>query len=234
VYPPSYVETVLTLFDSGHNYSRIARDTGVSRSTIREWVERRPATRGWTACLVCLGTPDRLPPGPYAYLLGLYLGDGYIASHPRGVYKLQISRCNAYPQLMAECSLVMAEILPNRISQVHRKGCTEVCSYSKHWPCLIPQHGPGHKHHRVIALAPWQQSIVDEFPAPFLRGLVHADGCRVLNNVNGRATRAMSSPTHRQTSDSSSPEPVTSWMCNGAPQPPLHLGGQEEQCATSG
>ncbi len=29
--------------------------------------------------------------------------------------------------------------------------------------------------------------IVDRFPAPFLRGLIHSDGCRVLNWVNGTA-----------------------------------------------
>jgi hypothetical protein len=41
------------------------------------------------------------------------------------------------------------------------------------------------KHTRLIRLEDWQQSIVDRFPAPFLRGLIHSDGCRVLNWVNG-------------------------------------------------
>ncbi|MDA4106887.1 hypothetical protein MHOL44478_06365 [Mycobacterium holsaticum DSM 44478] len=27
------------------------------------------------------------------------------------------------------------------------KNCVEVSLYSKHWPCLLPQHGPGKKHH---------------------------------------------------------------------------------------
>ena len=80
----------------------------------------------------------------------------------------------------------MAEILPNRVGRALRTGCTDVYSYSKHWPCLLPQHGPGHKHERAIVLVEWQRTIVDRFPAPFLRGLVHSDGCRVLNNVNGR------------------------------------------------
>jgi hypothetical protein len=88
---------------------------------------------------------------------------------------------------MFDCSLAMAEILPNRVGRVFRTGCTDLYSYSKHWPCLLPQHGPGHKHDRAIVLFEWQQSIVDRFPAPFLRGLVHSEGCRVLNNVNGRA-----------------------------------------------
>lgn len=27
------------------------------------------------------------------------------------------------------------------------KNCVEVSLYSKLWPCLLPQHGPGQKHH---------------------------------------------------------------------------------------
>jgi hypothetical protein len=64
-------------------------------------------------------------------------------------------------------------------------GCTEVASFSKHWPCLFPQHGPGKKHERKIELTRWQQELVDLDPRPLVRGLLHSDGCRVLNRVNG-------------------------------------------------
>ncbi len=60
-----------------------------------------------------------------------------------------------------------------------------VYSLSKHWICLFPQHGPGRKHERRIALATWQQEIVDLDPRPLVKGLIHSDGCRVLNWVNG-------------------------------------------------
>lgn len=56
-----------------------------------------------------------------------------------------------------------------------------VTSYYRHWPHLFPQHGPGVKHNRRIALEPWQQDIVDAHPWEFIRGLVHSDGCRVTN-----------------------------------------------------
>jgi hypothetical protein len=62
----------------------------------------------------------------------------------------------------------------------------EVYSYSKAWPCLFPQHGPGPKHKRRIMLEPWQQEIVERQPERFVRGLLHSDGCRVLNRVNGK------------------------------------------------
>jgi hypothetical protein len=51
----------------------------------------------------------------------------------------------------------------------------------KHWPCLIPQHGPGRKHDRPIVLEDWQRAIVEVPPGPFLRGLFHSDGCRAGN-----------------------------------------------------
>lgn len=51
----------------------------------------------------------------------------------------------------------------------------------KHWLCLFPQHGPGRKHERLIALEPWQQEIVEAHPADFLRGLFHSDGARSRN-----------------------------------------------------
>lgn len=44
-----------------------------------------------------------------------------------------------------------------------------------------PQHGPGMKHLRPIVLADWQREIVEADPRPFLRGLIHSDGCRSMN-----------------------------------------------------
>jgi hypothetical protein len=52
-----------------------------------------------------------------------------------------------------------------------------------HWPCVFPQHGPGPKHRRRIKLAPWQRDLIAEYPWPFIRGMIHSDGCRTLNRV---------------------------------------------------
>jgi LAGLIDADG DNA endonuclease family protein len=60
-----------------------------------------------------------------------------------------------------------------------------VTLYSKHWPCLLPQHGPGKKHLRPIALEAWQQILVNEVAEEFILGLIHSDGCRVVANDRG-------------------------------------------------
>lgn len=125
----------------------------------------------------------------YAYLLGLYLGDGHIAEHPRGVLRLRIFLDCSYPALIAECRKAVASVSVGRpltVGVADRGGCVYVNSYWKHWTCLFPQHGPGPKHRRPIVLDPWQDDIVRSLPARFLRGLIHSDGCRIVNRVRGK------------------------------------------------
>jgi hypothetical protein len=131
----------------------------------------------------------RLPQVPYTYLLGLYLGDGCLSAGPREVYRLRIACAERYPGLIAQCERAMAEVLPNKVNRTRKRNerCWDVYSCSKHWPCLFPQHGPGRKHERRIELTVWQQELVDQDPRPLIRGLLHSDGCRVLNWVNGTA-----------------------------------------------
>ena len=67
--------------------------------------------------------------------------------------------------------------------------------YSKHWVCLFPQHAPGRKHRRSIELATWQREIVEQTREPFLRGLIHSDGCRVIARER-QASRVREAPRY--------------------------------------
>ncbi len=70
------------------------------------------------------------------------------------------------------------------------KTCVEISAYSKRWPALFPQHGPGRKHERRIELRGWQWSVVGANPELTLRGLIHSDGCRSINTgTNWRRPR---------------------------------------------
>jgi hypothetical protein len=82
----------------------------------------------------------------------------------------------------------MVRVMPANQVLVQKRpwNAVEISSNSKSWPLFFPQHGPGPKHKRKIELAPWQAWIVEQFPREFLRGLVHSDGCRVMNRVNGK------------------------------------------------
>jgi hypothetical protein len=180
----------------GMPIAAIARTLGISRAAVRDWLRtgvkevaaRRTAIgSGGTPCLNC-GLVERCPPEIYAYSLGLYLGDGYLSVvGSRAVYRLRITCCNDYPLLMDECRAALEAAIPSSaVGLVRREGCTDVSSYSKHWICFFPQAGPGPKHLRPIELLPWQERTVNEHPRPFLRGLIHSDGCRVINRVQVR------------------------------------------------
>ncbi|MET8010594.1 helix-turn-helix domain-containing protein [Streptomyces sp. NPDC005271] len=173
----------LALVAQGRSLNSVSKQTGISRAAIRQWQIRiEPALR-LADCPRC--EPSPRPPEAvtaYAYLLGLYLGDGCISPLRKGVYFLRIACADAWPGLIDACAGAMGAVRPhNSVCRIQRQGCVMVTSYSKHWPCLFPQHGPGKKHDRVIALEPWQQEIVDECPWEFIRGLFHSDGCRITN-----------------------------------------------------
>ncbi len=157
---------------------------GVSVATIRHW--RRGRRRSGSSeldprCPRCHDRPLDTP--AYAYLLGLYLGDGHITLGRRGVYALSIF-CGDWPGLADAAEQAMEAVMPTSgVFRVQKVGCQEIKSTSKHWPCLFPQHGPGRKHERKIELEPWQQTIVAEHAGKFVRGLFHSDGCRSVNRV---------------------------------------------------
>jgi len=145
-------------------------------------------TRGG-ACPRCGGPRDPFPGlliFSYAYLLGLYLGDGCLLKHPRGVFRLHIALDAAHPVIADECLAAMALVMPaSRASMTRDPHCRmlNLVSYSTHWPHLFPQHGAGVKHERRIVLEPWQRRVVHRYPGRLLRGLIHSDGCRVTNRV---------------------------------------------------
>ena len=95
------VSRSLELAGDGLSTSEVARRVGVHRSTVRDWLAGRVPARyqgGGTGCGACGGVHDlgRLS-APYVYLLGMYLGDGCLSAHPRGVFKLRISLDARYP-----------------------------------------------------------------------------------------------------------------------------------------
>src|SRR3954447_5144820 len=184
MYSESVRRRALDLIDEGWSERATAREIGVSRGAIREWIRLgvTPVTRP-TKCFRC-DPQQSADCARYAYLLGLYLGDGCLSkAGDRGVLILRISCADAWPGLIDACEQAMG-ILGTRTRRIQLAGCTDVASYSKHWPCLFPQHGPGRKHERSIELAGWQAEIaLREAPFEFVRGLIHSDGCRVINRV---------------------------------------------------
>ena len=186
MHPRATVDKALRLSRQGLIDREVARFTGVSIGAVQKWrtgLRRTPEKeRKHANCPRCDGTPlDELA---YAYLLGLYLGDGCLIRQRKDVYLLSIACCDAWPGLIMAAKEATRQVMPSSaVFSRQRTGMTEVNSTSKHWPCLFPQHGPGMKHTRKIELAEWQQVIVDRYPGDFARGLLHSDGYRGMNRV---------------------------------------------------
>jgi hypothetical protein len=186
------VDRALVLLDKLGSYSAVARETGISRAAVRSWSKGfRPGRRSMrsTTCMRCTEYSFPVPGATefaYSYLLGLYLGDGTLSKYPRGVFGLRVSLDRAYPVIVAECEAAMAIAMPaSKVGRVRsrREQMDQPYSYSRHWPCLFPQHAPGLKHLRPIVLEAWQREILDQHPWRFLRGLIHSDGYRGINTI---------------------------------------------------
>ncbi|MFD7440324.1 helix-turn-helix domain-containing protein [Streptomyces sp. NPDC059909] len=180
-------QRALSLLRGGARNADVARRPQVPIGTVGYWKHKDRAQRGECPgrhdpeCPRCDGRDLDEP--AYAYLLGLYLGDGHIIQYSgHRVPNLVITCAEDWPGLMDECETAMQDVFPdNSVCRVRRTGCRNVKVYSNHLWCMFPQHGPGKKHERKIALEPWQQEIVDAHPWEFIRGLIHSDGCRITN-----------------------------------------------------
>ena len=192
---------ILTLWEAGENKLGIERITGIPRATVRDCINRYGSIAGLEAnrdrasrskpdevLKRIKNTQDIAIQKAYAYLLGIYLGDGYIVRNER-VYFLRIFLGSVYPDIIQFCAKAINVILPeNKVNVLKQKhaNCVEVICSHKFWPEILPQSGTGRKHNRVIILEEWQQQIVDTYPLEFFRGLYHSDGSRFSNVVKGK------------------------------------------------
>jgi len=184
VHPVGHVERVLALRRDGLSSYAISRRTGIPRSTLLHWLDEpdRALARGQSREIL----PPH-PPASYAYLLGLYLGDGWIRRYPR-TWQLVLTLDSRYTQIVGEAREAVRTFTPSGITRVRRRSdsrAVDVTAYGRHWLTLFPQHGPGRKHHRTITLADWQRDITHRHPQDLLRGLIQSDGCRVIASIRG-------------------------------------------------
>jgi hypothetical protein len=182
VHPIGHVERVLELRGQGLSSYAISRKTGIARSTLLHWLDEPECA---LARARFREVDPAAAPGPYAYLLGLYLGDGWIRRYPR-TWQLVLTLDSRYQEIVSEARGAVRTFTPSGVTRVRRRRdakAVDVTAYGKHWLTLFPQHGPGRKHRRTIALSDWQRDITHRHPADLLRGLIHSDGCRVIASV---------------------------------------------------
>jgi len=181
------VREVLGLAGDGLDAKAITLRTGIPRTTVLRWITGHPPRFDEpeaATCPICgHAAHSGIDGAAYSYTLGLYLGDGHVATFPR-THCLRIYLDARYPGIIESCRDAIARLVPRNRVAVHRKpGSVVVQCYSRQWICLLPQHGAGRKHEREIALAPWQRQFTHAHPRELVRGLIHSDGSRFQNPV---------------------------------------------------
>ena len=97
-----------------------SRALGLPRETVRDWRRTQSPSGYDDSCPIC-GT-EPVDERTYAYLLGLYLGDGCLSEHRRGVYRLRISLDARHPSIIDECARAVAAVARGR--RVNRQPAT--------------------------------------------------------------------------------------------------------------
>ena len=142
---------------------------------------RASATRSHVAA----GRSAWRPPEPitYAYLLGLFLGDGCLIRRSRASPQLVLTLDPRYPRIIDEAVAAIEKTVPGiNVPRAARPGCVALLASHRVWAAAFPQGlGSGRKHHRRIELTAWQRQVTHSHPPSLLRGLLHSDGCRSVN-----------------------------------------------------
>lgn len=162
---------IISKIDDGQKCLKLEKEYNISRGTIRYWYNNKENYYNSETISIL-----DIEPKSYSYILGLYLGDGYINKMKR-TYKLRITLDVNQDLVIDECIKHLKILFPkNKINPVKRKNknCLDVIVYSNKLNIYFPQLGNGMKHQRKIELTKEQIEIID---TKFLmKGLFHSDG----------------------------------------------------------
>lgn len=147
MHPQPTVDRARALSKQGLHDREVARLTGVPLRTVRNWrTGRRRSSdaerkRRKQTCPRCDGVP--LDERAYAYLPGLYLGDGCLIRQPKDVFLLSIACCDVWPGLIGAAEEATRRVMPaNAVFSRQYKGTTEVKSTSSTGLACFRSMGP--------------------------------------------------------------------------------------------
>ncbi len=219
-HPPEIVVAALDDVAAGHPRATVAEWWGIDPETLRTWLRgavprHARLLRTGGLCERCGAERHDLADGhAYAYLLGMYLGDGCLAQRPR-TWNLRIALDVAHPRVVEEVRHAIAAVRgrPPWTEDRSDRGHVVVVSAWNAWACVLPQHGAGLKHDRSILLEDWQREIVEVHAGAFLRGLIHSDGWRGVNTVRSKG-RIYTYPRYQFSNRSDDIRELFCWACD--------------------
>jgi hypothetical protein len=178
-YSEADYEVAMAMSAAGESDYAIARELGMTRVTVFNWRHRKPNLTGRPAIPESWRPPDE---AVYSYLLGIYLGDGHISVTGEQGWRLGVTLDQRYGAIVEEVASAITAVDPaTRVCRYTFPGAIGLFASSPVWKRAFPQHGPGRKHLRKIALVDWQLGLTRRHPEALLRGLIHSDGSRCIN-----------------------------------------------------
>ena len=191
MYSQATVNTALHLSAVGVLDRENAQICGVSVAAIRHWRSgRRRVLHGTvddrrTGCPRCHGRS--MDESAYAYLLGLYLGDGHIARGRRDVYALSIACSDDWPGLIRAARRALSAVMPaSRVCYVQQPVTPRSKVIRSTGPACFRSMGQGAS---TIEKSSWSNGNSPsrrKYPGELARGLFHSDGWRGVNRVRRR------------------------------------------------
>lgn len=189
-------QKILILYSESKSDRKIASELGIDRTTVKKYknipLEQNIATFRTVADI------DVLVKHWYAYVIGLYLGDGCISKFARTSRLRLYFHSHNNEDIINRATLSLNKIFPknniSRYNQLH-VNCSVVGVYNKNLPDLFPQHGTGKKHSRDVSLKPSQLDLMTDAYARFiLAGLHDSDGCMYHEQLRRRFVFTNTSP----------------------------------------
>lgn len=181
-------QKVLEYYNNGLNQTEISKLTNIPRRTIGDWIKQPQKENIFISpkeYIINNGLEDT-----YSYILGLYLGDGYINETAR-TWRLRIFLDIKYSKLNEFIIQELQKLFPkNKVGIIDFKTYWGISIYSNKIISLFPQHGEGMKHTRKIKFNDWQNEIIKS--KDFLKGLFHSDGSYYprTNKKTGKITHS--------------------------------------------
>lgn len=180
-------QKAINYHNKGLNETEISKIINVPRTTIIGWLKKKP---NFERVIINFNPKDYVInnnlQNTYSYILGLYLGDGYINQMKnKRTYRLRIFNDVKYDKLNKYIISELQKLFfNNKVGFVDSKTWLSIYVYSNKLPQLFPQNGSGKKHNRKIKLFDWQIDVISN--KYLLMGLFHSDGCHYFNNIKGK------------------------------------------------
>ena len=178
-------QQIVKLLEDGWSRNKIAKELNVAWKQVDYWSKNRARVSELVddSDLKSLAV-KRVGSSPtsrtsFSYLMGMYLGDGYLYKQGPYTWKLRLACDRKYPSIINEIQqcLTNLHLSPSICNQQH---IDEVYCHGKLLPEMFPTFD-GPKHKNALTLTDWQRAVIDEHPQSFIRGLFHADGSRYIH-----------------------------------------------------